>query len=88
MNESEVEHLFTIREQEVQQNGSYIDNEIQDVFLIKKDLNLADLTLQEEEVSEVAWMPVEKLYELATEGDKNFAPHPEQHKKLFELLQK
>lgn len=34
-------------------SGKYIDNELVDVYLIERDVDLATLTLQKEEVSEV-----------------------------------
>lgn len=32
--------------------GKYIDNELVDLYLVEKDVNLSDLKLQEEEVSD------------------------------------
>ena len=84
---SEFQYLFTLKESSVQHNGKYIDNEYQLVYLVKKDLHLHDLTLQKEEVSEVAWMPISKLGELAEHGDPTFLKHADEYKKLYETLQ-
>jgi isopentenyl-diphosphate delta-isomerase type 1 len=83
---SELEYLFSITEFGTQYNGKYIDNEFDLVYLVHKDLNLNDLVLQKEEVSEVAWMPVSKLLELDRGEDKTFCYHSEEYKKLYEAI--
>ena len=85
---SELQNLFSITESQVLKNGKYIDNEFHQIFLLRKDLELKDLKLQQEEVVAVDWMPVEKLKELAAKDDPAFVPHQEQYKKLAEFLLK
>ncbi len=53
---------------------------------MRKNLNLNDLVLQNEEVSEVAWMPASKLLELAKGEDETFVDRREEYKKLYEIL--
>ncbi len=44
--------------------GAYIDNEIVDLYLIEKDVDLSTLKLQEEEVSEVKCIFILKKYSI------------------------
>jgi isopentenyldiphosphate isomerase len=83
---SELNYLFTLASSDTKQNEKYINNEFNLVYLIRKDLDINSLTLQKEEVSEVAWMPLEKLADLAKHGDPAFVEHPEEYKRLYEFI--
>lgn len=39
-----------------------------DMYMIKRDLEIGDLTMQEGETSEARWVTVERLVEMATDG--------------------
>jgi len=79
------EYLFSVT-QEATQRGGYINREFNDVYLLKLYLNISKLKLQKEEVAEVKFIPYEKLEEIIGRGDKDFVPHPDEYKKLFENL--
>jgi len=48
--------LFIHKSKRVLNNGTYLDNEFQDVFLLHKDVAIKDIVIQVEELSEVRWM--------------------------------
>jgi len=66
----------------------YINNEINPVYIIKMDLDLNSIKKQEEEVSEVKFIPYKKLKNLIDIKDQYFVQHPEEYKLLFEFLEK
>lgn len=68
--------------------STYWNREFDDVYLITHDLDLAILRLQEEEVTAVRWIPFRELEKLINAGDKNFVPHDNEYKKLFNILHK
>ena len=82
------ELLFTVTQQMVSKKGAYINNEFNDVYLIKSDLGLNDIKLQKEEVSEIKFIPFRELEKIVLQNDPSFVPHPEEYRKLFELLSK
>lgn len=84
--ESELECLFTTQTSSVQQNGSFLDNEFNSVYLARKDIPLSKLILEPAEVSLAKFFPFQKLSQLARNGDPVFAPHPEEYARLFERL--
>lgn len=86
VNEAELEYLFTIKEHTVHRNGELINNEIIDVFLISKNVNIKDLKLQEEEVSEIKYISIKEFEEMVTTNSKELVQHKELHKKLLEVL--
>ena len=88
LNKEHLQHLFTTIEQVVLNEGAYIDNEIHDVYLVRTDLDISDITIQEEEVAEVKFINFQELKKKVLDGDNDFVPHQEEYKKLFEHLEK
>jgi isopentenyl-diphosphate delta-isomerase type 1 len=81
--EKDLVYLFTIKSHFTQHEGAFIDNEINDVFLIEKDLSLSEIHLQKEEVSEIKWISLDNLQEALKSKPRDFAPHKEEYEKLF-----
>jgi isopentenyldiphosphate isomerase len=79
-------YLFTIKNSCNLHNGSFIDNEFSDVYLVKKDFLISDLSLQPSEVSDARYIHYAILKKIADTGDPLFAPHPEEYMRLFEYL--
>ncbi len=88
LNKNELEYLFTFSQEVVENNGKFLDNMYYDVYLLEKDINLDDLKLQEEEVSQVQYIFYKDLEEMVKNKDKNIVNHPEEWKKLFNILHK
>ncbi len=68
----DLKFLATLRESCVLNEGTYIDNEIHEIFLVQRDVDVASLTLDPEEVAEVKWVP-----ELRPDG--TFVPHGDEY---------
>jgi isopentenyldiphosphate isomerase len=68
---NELQFLGTLRESCVLNGGAYIDNEFHEVFLVRRDVDVASLVFQDGEVD--AAMLVK---ELPAEG---LVPHPEEY---------
>lgn len=78
--------LFSVTTSSVQHNGLFIDNEISRVYLIRKNIGIADLSLQRSEVTEVRYFPLDTLHRIAGSLDPDFAPHHEEYRRLYEFL--
>lgn len=74
---SELEHLFRCQESHVLNNGTFIDNEFKDVYLLKRDLDSSSLQLQSDEVSAIRWISIPALKTLIEKNDPTLVPHPE-----------
>jgi len=77
---SDLQHVGTFRDPVVLRGGSYIDNEIHEVFLVRRDVDLGALTLQAEEVEAVALVAPD---ELLTRRD--LVPHAGEHALIVQL---
>ena len=86
--ESELQYLFTVKESGVNNNQEkkIIENEITDVYLLKKDIDISNLKLQPEEVSEVKWFSYGEFKKMVLEDDPNLVPHREMQLKIIKIL--
>lgn len=75
--------LGQLREQCVLNGGKYVDNELHELFLLVRDVDLAALTLQPEEVDDVALVPIEELRARVEAGDPSLVPHAEEEYALL-----
>jgi len=67
----ELQFLGTVRESCVLNGGAYLDNEFHDVFIVRRDVDLASLILQDGEVDDAIL-----VRELPKDG---LVPHPEEY---------
>ena len=80
----ELRYLFTVKENKVW--NDIIDNEIVDVFLVNKNINIDDLKLQEEEVAEVKFFTYKEFEHMVVTDDKNLVPRKEIDQRLLKIL--
>jgi len=88
LDKEDVQYLFSTIEQVVLNNGAYIDNEIGDVYLARKDVDVSNMQIQKEEVTEVKFVYFKQVEKMITSDASIFVPHPEEYKQLFEFLEK
>lgn len=82
----QLELLGTIKQMSVSNGGAYVNNEIDDVYLVTMEVDPTSLVLQVEEVAEVKTIPFEDLEKLTTAGDPTVVAHPQEYKLLFTTL--
>lgn len=81
-----VEFLFTHKSSSVSNNGLFLNNEFDDVYLVKLDLDISKIKLQTEELTEVKWIPVSELERVLREKDSDYVSHQEEYTKLIAIL--
>ena len=67
-------------------NGTYIDREIQDVYLANKDVIVDDLVLQPEEVVEAKWIYFTQLEKDLKFHQERYTDQGGEYQMLFEYL--
>ena len=70
---SELRHIGTVIERCVLNNGSYLDNEIHEIFVCEREVDLKALTLDPKEVETVALVAPDELER------RELVPHPEEY---------
>lgn len=74
----ELQFIATLRESCVLNDGTYIDNEIHDVFIVRRDVDVASLEFQDGEVE-----LVKLVRELPTDS---MVPHPAEYALITAIL--
>lgn len=74
----DLEFLFSFADQ-IEYNGVLV-NEIADVFLVEKDIDISKLKLQKEEVSDAKWISLNDFF--AQCFSSKFLPHTKGYEKL------
>ncbi|KAI3692366.1 hypothetical protein L6452_32180 [Arctium lappa] len=86
------ELLFVFLQECVTNDGKFIDNEFDDVYLVTTlaPIPLEAFTLQESEVSAVKYISVEDYKHLLAKGDPHYVPHQidGQYGQLFDIITK
>jgi isopentenyldiphosphate isomerase len=72
-------HIGTVREQCVLNGGTYVDNEVHEVFVVVRDVDLDALTLQASEVDDVRFVALHEMQTIAP-----LVPHAEEYALLSE----
>lgn len=88
LKKNQLQYLGSLTKQPVQNKGTYINNEHNDVYLVEMDLNIEELTLQKEEVSEVRLMPWKEFKSWVDEEREDIVPHSKEYSLLFDYLDK
>ncbi|GAB4416934.1 MAG: hypothetical protein OHK0039_26690 [Bacteroidia bacterium] len=78
--------LFRLAEARTLNDGTYIDNEWHEVFLLHRDAAATDLRLQAEEVAAVRWVSPDELHALAQAHSPLLVPHWEEYERLLAFL--
>lgn len=76
----ELMRIGTVIEQCVLNGGTYIDNEIHEIFVTRRDVNLKSLILDPNEVADVRLVTPDELAEL------EIVPHPDEYALLRRLV--
>lgn len=83
-----LQRLGSVVQQSVLNEGTYINNEHNDVYLVEMNLKIEEFSLQEEEVEEVRYIPWREFGSWVDEGRKDVVPHPKEYSLLFSYLGK
>jgi isopentenyldiphosphate isomerase len=81
----ELTPIGTFREQSVLCGGTYFDNEINEVFLARKDVGESGVRLQPAEVDAIAFVPIDE-FRRRVGNDPMLVPHPGEYELLLEVL--
>jgi len=81
---TELEYLFTIKRHQPYED--HFLNVFDDVYLLKRNIDVEQTKLQVEELTDIKYVYYEYLEKIFKDGDKDYVPYTEEHKKLFNIL--
>jgi isopentenyl-diphosphate Delta-isomerase len=68
------------------QDSGYINNEFNDIYLVRKDVPISDIKMQESEVDEIKYVPVLEFKRVVESKDSSSVSHDEEFRLLFKKL--
>lgn len=83
----DLEYIKTIKVEEGK-GTNFINNEFNDIYLLKTNKKLSDMKYQEEEISEIMYIPYNEFKEMIKNHHPELLRHEEEFKILIELLDK
>jgi isopentenyldiphosphate isomerase len=85
---NDVSYLYTFKEVIIANDGAFIDHSFYDVYILRMELNLDELILQDDEVQEVKFLKYDDFKLAVQNRDKEFWIHEEGFSMLFNHLDK
>ena len=83
---NKINYLYSFYETRVYNNGGFIDNEFYDVFVLKCDFALEEMTMQESEVQALKYMDYSDFAGALQYENHDFVPHETCYKMLLTAL--
>lgn len=82
---SDLKYLGTVVQEFVLNNGTYFDNELNDIYIFKLG-NDKDLKIQEEELDQLKWISIMEFEKWVAEKRLDLVPHESEYVILFKYL--
>ena len=86
INSDDLKYLFTIKRN--LKYDKYTINAIDDVYLIKLDIDVENTKLQFSELTDIKYVYYEYLEQIFKNNDKEYVPYEKEHELLFDYLNK
>ena len=84
VNEDELEFLYTLKEKAKKKD--YIENMFYDTYILRKDIDIKDITIQKEELNDIKFINIDEVKKQIESGNKEYVPNDEDYKRIFEYL--
>lgn len=84
-NKENMKLIYTIKKSHMPKEG-FIENEFQDVYLYRADIDINDIKMQVEEVSEVKYIPFETYAKKILSENKEFVNRAKEYKEIIEII--
>ena len=78
--------LIGTRKSSSRPGPTFINNEFNDVYLLRLSLDVNKVVLQEEEVSEIRYVPIDELRQMIKNRDNSLLMHDDEFQMLFTAL--
>ena len=83
----ELQFIETIKNS-LKYTKTFINNEFDDLYIVRTDKKISDLKFQEEEISEIMYVPYEKFKEMVNNRQPDLLMRDNEFKIIFDLLDK
>lgn len=80
-------YLGTVKQQKVIEKD-FINNEFNDIYVLRTNKTIGEMKFQEEEISEIFFVSYEKLKSMVENKQKDLIMHPDEFPILFDWIEK
>lgn len=81
-------HIFSYQESYITNNGTFINNEFKDTYLLKTDKTIDQFKIDPTEVEAIKYIDHLEFKDLLKAEPEKFVPHDQGYKLLFQYLEK
>lgn len=85
---SDLKYLGTVVQEFVLNNGTYIDNELNDIYIFNLNTDNQKLEIREEELDQLKWISTTEFKKWVKEEIVDLVPHRDEYRILFSYLDK
>lgn len=83
--EEELKYVKTLK-RAVKYTETFINNEFDDMYILRTDKTIEEMKYQEEEISEIMFVPYKKFKEMVKNKQEDLLMHDEEFEILFNIL--
>ena len=87
INAEELQFIKTLKRSS-KSTETFINNEFNDLYILRTNKNINDMKYQEEEISEIFFVPYKRFKQMVNNKQPDFLRHDEEFKILFEMFDK
>lgn len=87
VNKEDLKYITTLK-RSPKHNNDFVDNEFDDLYLLKINKKIEELTYQKEEISEILFVPYEEFKNMVYNKREDLIIYSDEYKILFEILDK
>ena len=85
---SELVSIARLTKRDVSSDGLYIDNSFEDIYVIKKDIDIKHLKMEKGEVQNLRWVPVEEFKTMVENRSTELVPHWDEYELVVKEISK
>lgn len=79
--------IGSLDQKSVLNNGTYFNNEFNDIYIVKTNTKVSEMKRQIEEVDELFYLHWKEFEKRVRDGQKDIVPHPNEYNILFAYLE-
>jgi isopentenyl-diphosphate delta-isomerase type 1 len=85
--DADFQFLCTLEEHITLNEGTYVNNEFDDVFVVHVHTPTADIKIDPDEVDQIRWITIPDFEKWTQDGGEPMVPHKEEYERLLKHLQ-
>jgi isopentenyl-diphosphate delta-isomerase len=86
IDQSEFKYLFTLEQHVILNGGTYVNNEFNDVYVVRKDIQIDEIKMADGEVEAVRYLRLDEFRQWILGKGELMVPHTEEYQKLLEYI--